>query len=97
MDERVRFLADDLIYRFEEVFVDLLFAEVHAGLGIEAVECCEAQVGVGDVDELHLRYLLSWFLLGYKGVGVGGETDGSAFGMCSNGHSIFAHNFSEFR
>jgi len=31
-------LVDDLIYRFEEVVIDLLFPEVHPALGIEAVE-----------------------------------------------------------
>ena len=38
MDEHIGFLVDDLIYRFEEVVIDLLFAEVHPALGIEAVE-----------------------------------------------------------
>ncbi len=37
MDEHVRFLVD-LIYRFEEIVMHLLFPEVHAALGIEAVE-----------------------------------------------------------
>ncbi len=39
MDEDVGFLVDDLIYRFEEIVIDLLFPEVHPALGIEAVEC----------------------------------------------------------
>jgi len=30
--------VDDLIYRFEKIVIDLLFPEVHAALGIEAVE-----------------------------------------------------------
>jgi hypothetical protein len=38
MDEHVGFLLYDLIYRLEEVVIDLLFPEVHAALGIEAVE-----------------------------------------------------------
>ena len=53
MDEDVRFLADDLIDRCEEIIVDLLFPEVHPALGVEAVERGEAKVGVGDVDEFH--------------------------------------------
>ena len=34
MDEHVRFLVDDLIYRFEKIVIDLLFPEVHPALGI---------------------------------------------------------------
>ena len=59
VDEHVGFLLDDLIYRFEEIIVHLLLAEVHPAVGIEAVEGGEAQVGVGDVDEVH-----SYFLFG---------------------------------
>jgi len=55
VDEHVGFLVDDLIYRFEKIVIDLLFPEVHPALGIEAVERGEAQVGVGDVDEVHCR------------------------------------------
>ena len=58
MDEHVGFPADDLIYRFEKIVIDLLFPEVHTGLGIEAVERGQAQVGVGDVDEVHFLRLL---------------------------------------
>jgi hypothetical protein len=38
MDEDVGFLLYDLIYRFEEIVMDLLFPEIHPALGIEAVE-----------------------------------------------------------
>ena len=38
MDEHIGFLLYDLIYRLEEVVIDLLFPEVHPALGIEAVE-----------------------------------------------------------
>jgi len=37
-EQAYRFLLDDLIYRFEEIVIDLLFPEVHPALGIEAVE-----------------------------------------------------------
>ena len=70
MDEDVRFLFYDLIYCFEEIVVDLLLAEVHPRLRIEAVERGEAKVGVGDVDEVHFTLLFSWHLPGYKWVGV---------------------------
>ena len=39
MDEKdVWFLLDNLIYRFEEVVIDLLLPEVFPAQGIEAVE-----------------------------------------------------------
>jgi len=38
VDEHVGFLVDNLIYRFEEIVIDLLFPEVHAALGVEAIE-----------------------------------------------------------
>jgi len=38
VDEDVGFLLDDLIYRFEEIVIDLLLAKIHHALGIEAVE-----------------------------------------------------------
>ena len=38
IDEDVGFLLDHLIYRFEKIDLDLFFMEVHAALGIEAVE-----------------------------------------------------------
>ena len=53
VDEDVGFLVDDIIDCLEEIIVDLLLAEVHAALGIEAAEGGEAQVGVGDMDEFH--------------------------------------------
>ena len=59
MDEHVGFLFYDLIYRFEEIVIDLLLAEVHPALGIEAVERGKAYLGVGDEDEVH-----SYFLFG---------------------------------
>ena len=55
MDEHVGFLVDDLIYRFEKIVIDLLFAEVHPALGIEGLNAAKPKVGVGDVDEVHFR------------------------------------------
>ena len=71
MDEGVGFLFQDYFYRFEEVVVDLLLAEVHATRWIEAAERSEAEMGVGDVDYLHLIvvYGILWDIRG-RGVGV---------------------------
>jgi len=48
-----RVFRDDFIYRFERIAIDLLFAEVHAALGVEAVERGQAQGGVGDMDKVY--------------------------------------------
>ena len=53
MDEHIGFFSYNDIDRRQEIVIDLLFAEVHPALGIEEIECCEAKVGVGDVDEVH--------------------------------------------
>jgi len=70
VDEDTGFLLYDLINRFEEVVVHLLFPKVHPGPGIEAGECCEAQVGIGDMDEFH-RVFLTWNFKEYKREGNG--------------------------
>ena len=46
---------------FERIVIDLLFPEVHPALGIEVVECDKAQVGVGDVDEVHLYFCMEFY------------------------------------
>ena len=38
MDEDGWFLVDDLIYRFGEIVMDLLFPEIHPAVGIEVAE-----------------------------------------------------------
>jgi hypothetical protein len=53
MDEGIRAVFYDLIHSEEEVIINLLFPQVHAGLGFEPGESGEAQVGVGNVDEFH--------------------------------------------
>ncbi len=49
MDQHIGFLFDYYIYRFEEIVIDLLLAEVHAAVGIEAVERDQAKVCISDV------------------------------------------------
>jgi hypothetical protein len=61
-------LGDDLIYRFEEVVIDLLFPEVHAALGVVAVERGSAQMCVGDVNEVHLYFCVEFYGI-YEGWG----------------------------
>jgi len=68
MDDGVGFGVDDIVDSSQEVVVDLLLAKVHAGVGIEAGEGCQAEVGVGDVDEVHFFNCL-WGVMGYRGVG----------------------------
>jgi|WetSurMetagenome_2_1015567.scaffolds.fasta_scaffold06963_8 hypothetical protein len=43
MDEHVRFLVDDLIYRFEEVIIDLLFPEVHPAPGSKRLKAAKSR------------------------------------------------------
>jgi hypothetical protein len=61
VDEGVGFLVYDVIDRHEEIFVHLFFSEIHPALGIEAVEGCEAQVGIGDVDEFYLYFYMEFY------------------------------------
>ena len=58
----------------EEIVVDLLLAEVHAAFRVQPAEGRETEMGVGDVDEFHCVMIVCWGVLGYKGVGGGGET-----------------------
>jgi hypothetical protein len=66
MDEGVGFLFYYYIDGWEEVVVDLFFAEVHSTRWVEAAECGEAEMGVGDVDELHFLDCL-WDVMGCEG------------------------------
>jgi hypothetical protein len=70
MDKHVGLMAYDLIYHPQEVVIDLLLSEVHATLGIEAVECCESQMGISDMDEFH-RIILNGILWDIRGRGSG--------------------------
>lgn len=54
MDYGIGLCVDDVVYSAEEVIVDLFLAEVDSSRRIESGECCEAKVGVSDVDEFHL-------------------------------------------
>ena len=70
MDEDIRFCLDDLVHCRQEIIIDLLLAEVHPALRVEAVEGGETKVGVGDVDDLHLCFFL--ICVGYKVSGDAG-------------------------
>jgi hypothetical protein len=70
MDEDIRVCIDYFVHSRHEIIIDLLLAEVHAALRVEAVEGGETEVGVGDVDDLHLPFF--WTCVGYKLVGDAG-------------------------
>jgi len=69
VDGVVGFLFNYYVNGCEEVVIDLFFAEVHSTRGVEAAECGEDEVGVGDVDEFHWLLFIIDFMR-YKKEGV---------------------------
>jgi len=73
VDEDIGLVPDNLIDRREEIVIDLLLAQVHPRVRVEPGKCGEAEVRVGDMDELHsLRFLVGvcWHI---RGRGAGGK------------------------
>jgi hypothetical protein len=73
-DECVRSFRDDSVDPCKEIIIDLLLLQVHPAVRVEPKEGGEAEVGAGDVDELHSLSCVCGFLWEMRGLGVRGES-----------------------